>query len=100
MMSTLNVSSYGRHYESRTSFKFLNGWHASFAGKAELKELIRKSSSRPYVEFLSDFHLLLWLAAQPQFDLTAEIAEFAEFVKEKTEVPEGYKYIIQAIADA
>ena len=45
-------------------------------------------------------HLLLWLAAQPQFELTSEIADLAEAVKEKSEVPEGYKYIIQALAES
>lgn len=78
----------------------LNTCPAFISGKTELRDLLRKSSAAPFVEVLADFHLLLWLAAQPQFDLTVEIAQFAEFVKEKNEVPEGYKYIIQAVADS
>ena len=52
------------------------------------------------MEVLADFHLLLWLSAQPQFELTSEIADLADAVKEKREVPEGYKYIVQALAES
>ena len=70
------------------------------ADKAELRAHLKKFASQPYVEALADFHLLLWLAAQPQFDLGSEIAQLAGAVKEKHEVPEGYKLIIQALAES
>ena len=70
------------------------------ADKAELRAHLKKFAGQPYVEALADFHLLLWLAAQPHFDLGSEIAQLAGAVKEKTEVPEGYKLIIQALADS
>ena len=68
--------------------------------KAELRAHLRKFASQPYVEALADFHLLLWLSAQPHFDLGSEVAQLAGAVKEKTEVPEGYKLIIQALAES
>lgn len=70
------------------------------AGKAELREHLKRFGSQPFMEVLADFHLLLWLSAQPQFELTSEIADLAGAVKEKREVPEGYKYIVQALAES
>ena len=72
----------------------------SLADKAELRAHFKKFAGQPYVEALADFHLLLWLAAQPHFDLGSEIAQLAAVVKERSEVPEGYKLIIQALAES
>ena len=41
-------------------------------GKPELKQHLQKFSARPYSERLADFHLLLYLARQPNFDLSGE----------------------------
>jgi nuclear protein localization protein 4 homolog len=68
------------------------------AGTAELKAHLRKFANKPFVEAMADFHLLLYLAKQPNLDLTTDIAVLAEAVKEKSPVPEGYKLIIDSIA--
>jgi nuclear protein localization family protein 4 len=43
----------------------LGGVARAAQGKTELRETLKRAGSRPYVERLSDFHLLLWLAKQP-----------------------------------
>lgn len=68
------------------------------AGPQELREHLRKFGSRPFAEALSDFHLLLYLAAQPNFDLAADINHIATAVKERGDVGEGYKMIVESIA--
>lgn len=42
-------------------------------------------------------HLLLWLAGQPNLDQT-DLLAFAEAVKDKSELMEGYTVIIDSIA--
>ena len=42
------------------------------AGKPELKAHLQKLAAKPYSERLADFHLLLYLARQPNFDLSGE----------------------------
>ncbi len=44
------------------------------AGKPELKQHLQRYSAKPYTERLADFHLLLFLARQPNFDLTGGAA--------------------------
>lgn len=66
-------------------------------GKAELREHLRKGASRSYVERLSDFHLLLWLAKQPNLD-THDMLLLCEAVREHKPVMEGYRVIIDSIA--
>ena len=48
----------------------------------------KKFTNKPYVEALSDFHLLLWLAEQPNLDLTTRSLSATGAVKEKSPVPE------------
>ena len=69
------------------------------AGKPELKAHLQKFSNKPFVEAMADFHLLLWLAKQPNLDLSSDLAILAEAVREKSPVPEGYKLIIESIAE-
>ncbi len=72
--------------------------HLSYAGPAELREHLKKFASKPFVEALSDFHLLLYLAGQPNFDLASDISHIAAAVQAKTDVGEGYHMIIESIA--
>ncbi|GLC39288.1 hypothetical protein PLESTB_001573700 [Pleodorina starrii] len=66
-------------------------------GKTELREHLKRLASRPYVERLSDFHLLLWLAKQPNLDPN-DMALLCEAVREHRPVLEGYRVIIDSIA--
>ncbi|KAK9919102.1 hypothetical protein WJX75_009428 [Coccomyxa subellipsoidea] len=67
-------------------------------GKAELRHHLQKNRARPYAERLSDFHLLLYLAKQPNLDL-ADLAVIIEAVKTRADVPEGYTLIIDSLAE-
>ncbi|KAG2443114.1 hypothetical protein HYH02_009527 [Chlamydomonas schloesseri] len=66
-------------------------------GKTELREHLKRHSSKGYVGRLSDFHLLLWLAKQPHLDPN-DMALLCEAVKEQRPVLEGYRVIIDSIA--
>ncbi|KAG2487432.1 hypothetical protein HYH03_013999 [Edaphochlamys debaryana] len=66
-------------------------------GKTELREHLKRNASRAYVERLSDFHLLLWLAKQPNLDAN-DMALLCEAVREQRPVLEGYRVIIDSIA--
>lgn len=72
--------------------------NSSYAGPAELREHLKIFASKPFVEALSDFHLLLWLAGQPNFDLASDILHIAAAVQAKSDVGEGYHMIIESIA--
>ncbi|CAL8463810.1 g3344 [Coccomyxa elongata] len=67
-------------------------------GKAELRHHLQKNKARPYAERLSDFHLLLFLAKQPNLDM-ADLAIIIEAVKTRAAVPEGYTLIIDSLAE-
>jgi nuclear protein localization family protein 4 len=54
-------------------------------------------AAQPYVERLSDFHLLLWLAKQPNLDPN-DMALLCEAVRGHRPVLEGYRVIIDSIA--
>lgn len=73
-------------------------WHDCPAGPAELREHLQKFSGKPFSEALSDFHLLLYLAGQPNFDLASDISHIVEAVTAKADVGEGYHMIIESIA--
>ena len=68
------------------------------AGKAELRHHLQKQAGKPYQMRLADFHLLLWLAKQPNLDL-ADLQVIIEAVKEQSPVPEGYTLIIESLAE-
>ncbi|PNH05672.1 Ammonium transporter 1 member 2 [Tetrabaena socialis] len=67
------------------------------SGKTELREHLKRHAARPYVERLSDAHLLLWLAKQPNLD-PSDMALLCEAVRESRPVLEGYRVIIDSIA--
>ncbi|CAK0786439.1 hypothetical protein CVIRNUC_009652 [Coccomyxa viridis] len=67
-------------------------------GKAELRHHLQKQVGKPYQMRLADFHLLLWLAKQPNLDL-ADLQVIIEAVKEQSPVPEGYTLIIESLAE-
>uniref|UniRef100_A0A383VRV9 MPN domain-containing protein n=1 Tax=Tetradesmus obliquus TaxID=3088 RepID=A0A383VRV9_TETOB len=64
---------------------------------SSLRDHLRKHSSLPYSSRLADLHLLLWLAGQPNLD-QADMLAIVEAVREKAELMEGYKVIIDSIA--
>lgn len=64
---------------------------------SSLREHLRKHSSLPYSGRLADLHLLLWLAGQPNLD-QADMLAIVEAVRDKGELMEGYKVIIDSIA--
>lgn len=68
------------------------------AGKAELRQYLQSNASKPYTQRLSDFHLLLYLAKQPNLDLS-DMSAIIEHVRSKEPIPEGYTLIIDTIAD-
>ena len=67
------------------------------AGKAELKGLLQKYSARPFTERIADFHLLLWLARQPNFE-APDMAVIVDAVKARAPLGEGYRLIIESLA--
>lgn len=66
-------------------------------GKPELKQHLQKYSAKPYSERLADFHLLLYLARQPNFE-TTDLGLIVDAAREKTPLQEGYKIIIDSLA--
>eukprot|EP00882_Tetradesmus_deserticola_P019503 GHRQ01020994.1.p1 GENE.GHRQ01020994.1~~GHRQ01020994.1.p1 ORF type:complete len:182 (+),score=78.20 GHRQ01020994.1:3-548(+) len=64
---------------------------------SSLRDHLRKHSSLPYSSRLADLHLLLWLAGQPNLD-QGDMLAVAEAVRDKAELMEGYKVIIDSIA--
>ncbi|KFM24921.1 NPL4-like protein 2 [Auxenochlorella protothecoides] len=66
-------------------------------GKAELRAHLQKRSGKPFAERLADFHLLLFLARQPNFDLT-EVGHLTAAVAAKEPVGEGYELLIESLA--
>ena len=68
------------------------------AGPAELKQHMAQHSKLPYHQRLADFHLLLYLSKQPNFDLGEDILTIVEAVKHKANIPEGYSLIIDSLA--
>mmetsp|Transcript_19174 Transcript_19174/g.49224 ORF Transcript_19174/g.49224 Transcript_19174/m.49224 type:complete len:413 (-) Transcript_19174:16-1254(-) len=63
---------------------------------SELRAHLTKHAARPYVERLSDFHLLLWLSRTVMDG--GDIALIADAVRTKHAVGEGYRQIIDALA--
>ncbi|KAK9805051.1 hypothetical protein WJX73_007136 [Symbiochloris irregularis] len=67
-------------------------------GPSELRQHLQRFSSKPYVQRLSDFHVLLYLSKQPNFDLDTDITVLAQSVQSQTPIPEGYTLIIDSLA--
>mmetsp|Transcript_11103 Transcript_11103/g.19353 ORF Transcript_11103/g.19353 Transcript_11103/m.19353 type:complete len:416 (+) Transcript_11103:279-1526(+) len=66
-------------------------------GKAELAQHLRKFASTPYVERISDLHLLLWLSKQPNLD-QSDMSLLVDAVKSQSPVLEGYRLLIDSVA--
>lgn len=66
-------------------------------GKTELKKHLQEQPSRAYVQRLSDFHVLLYLAKQCQLD-DSDVALLCKAVRYQEPVLEGYRVIIDSIA--
>lgn len=64
---------------------------------SSLRDHLRKRASLPYAARLADAHLLLWLAGQPNME-RPDMQSITEAVKERGELMEGYKVIIDSIA--
>ena len=71
--------------------------HPPIAGTAELKAHLGSRRAAPFWARISDFHLLLYLARQPNLDLP-EVGLLADAVRSKGEVPEGFQLIVQSMA--
>lgn len=65
--------------------------------KNDLRDHLRRQSSKPYEQRLSDMHLLLWLTKQPNMD-PGDMLAVCEAVKAKQPLMEGYRVIIDSIA--
>lgn len=63
-----------------------------------MRQYLQSNTSKPYTQRLSDFHLLLYLAKQPNLDLS-DMSAIIEHVKSKEPIPEGYTLIIDTIAE-
>jgi hypothetical protein len=75
----------------------LSGCHRCLAGLAELKSHLQARRSAPYWARIADFHLLLFLARQPNLS-EAEIGLLADAARDKAAVPEGFQIIIDSMA--
>lgn len=62
-----------------------------------LKSHLNQSPSLPLVKRISDFHLLLFLARF--LDLNSDVPALAQCVQAQTAVPEGYKLLINSMAE-
>ncbi|KAH7577461.1 hypothetical protein ACOSP7_001632 [Xanthoceras sorbifolium] len=62
-----------------------------------LKSHLDRAQSLPLVKWISDFHLLLFLARF--LDLNSDIPALTQCVQTQTAVPEGYKLLINSLAD-
>ncbi|KAL4856070.1 NPL4-like protein 1 [Chlorella vulgaris] len=66
-------------------------------GLAELKSHLQARRSAPYWARIADFHLLLFLARQPNLS-EAEIGLLTDAARDKAAVPEGFQIIIDSMA--
>jgi nuclear protein localization family protein 4 len=66
-------------------------------GGAELRAHLARRRAAPYAERLADFHLLLWLARQPGIE-AADAAAIAAAARDRGELAEGYRLIVDALA--
>ena len=69
------------------------------AGPFELKQHLQRHKAKPYVQRLADFHLLLYLSKQPNFDLATDVTFLVQCVHAQSPIPEGYTLIIDSLAE-
>lgn len=67
-------------------------------GKSELRAYLQKYARQPYAQRLADFHLLLYLARQSNWDLQTDMRVVVECVRDKEPIPEGYQLIVDSMA--
>mmetsp|Transcript_15660 Transcript_15660/g.51390 ORF Transcript_15660/g.51390 Transcript_15660/m.51390 type:complete len:411 (+) Transcript_15660:22-1254(+) len=67
-----------------------------FASGNDLRAALQKHQNKPFVERLSDFHLLLFLSKH--LDLQTDMALLTDAVKTQGPIQDGYKLIIESIA--
>lgn len=67
------------------------------AGPNEFREHFKRTSKLPYAKRLADFHLLLYLAGQANFE-PEDIGAIAAAAKDGQPIPEGYSLIIDSLA--
>ena len=67
-------------------------------GMSELAAHLKQRASQPFVRALSDFHLLLYLAKHANLDAN-DVATIVQSVGDQSQVQEGYKIIIESIAN-
>mmetsp|Transcript_30694 Transcript_30694/g.55886 ORF Transcript_30694/g.55886 Transcript_30694/m.55886 type:complete len:491 (-) Transcript_30694:686-2158(-) len=65
--------------------------------KSDLRDHLRRQGKKPYVERISDLHLLLWLSKQATLDAN-DMALLCDAVRYGRTVLEGYRAIIDSIA--
>lgn len=62
-----------------------------------LKNHLDRTQNLPLVKRISDFHLLLFVAKF--LDVNADIPTLTQCVQEQSVIPEGYKLIINSLAE-
>jgi nuclear protein localization family protein 4 len=67
-------------------------------GPAELREFLAAAKRRPAEVRYADFHLLLWLAKQPNLDPVSDVGALADAVANGRPVGEGYELILESLA--
>ncbi len=67
-------------------------------GPAELREFLAAAKRRPAEVRYADFHLMLWLAKQPNLDPVADVGALADAVANGRPVGEGYELILESLA--
>ncbi|GBF91193.1 hypothetical protein Rsub_04862 [Raphidocelis subcapitata] len=65
--------------------------------KNDLRDHLRRAASKPYEARLADFHLLLWLARQPNMD-PGDMLAVVDAVRSGQPLMEGYRVIIDSLA--
>jgi nuclear protein localization family protein 4 len=63
-----------------------------------LKSHLDRAKHLPFVKRISDFHLLLLVAAF--LDIKADVPALTACVKNQSVVPEGYQLLIESLAGA
>ena len=67
-------------------------------GPAELRAFLGAAKRRPAEVRYADFHLLLWLAKQPNLDPVKDVGALADAVADGRPVGEGYELILESLA--
>jgi nuclear protein localization family protein 4 len=66
-------------------------------GPAELKAHLQARRAAPYWARIADFHLLLFLARQPNLE-PGEVGALVDAARDHAAVPEGFQLIVDSMA--